>query len=177
MGSAAVRTAEPVRLRPAQRTDDDIEVHAQDRAYTAHQLRLGGVDWTEIAERTGYLDGRIASMAVTAWLQKIAIEQAPGQRRGALQLELDRLDQIQAAFWDLTLAGDYHAAEVVLKIVGRRCTIMGFDPPGDTDLTPPRTVLVTGSGEQHVATLQSLIAETEAARLADEHAPRLAPAR
>ncbi len=98
MGSAAVRTAEPVRLRPAQRTDD-IKVHAQDRAYTAHQLQLGGVDWTEIAQRTGYLDGRIASMAVTAWLQKIAVEQAPGQRRTALQLELDRLDRMQAAFW------------------------------------------------------------------------------
>ncbi len=52
-------------------------------------------------------------------------------------------------------------AEVVLKIVGRRCKIMGFDPPGDTDLAPARTVLVTGSSEQYIATLQSLIAETE----------------
>ncbi len=69
--------------------------------------------------------------------------------------------RVWSRLWDLTLAGDYHAAEVVLKIVGRRCTIMGFDPPGDTDLTPPRTVLVTGSSEQYVATLQSLIAETE----------------
>ncbi len=90
--------AEPVRRRPAERTDD-IEVHAQDRAYTAHQLQLGGVDWTEIAQRTGYLDGRIAAMAVTAWLQKIAVEQAPGQRREALQLELDRLDKLQSGFW------------------------------------------------------------------------------
>ncbi len=137
------------------------EVHAQDRAYTAHQLQLGGVDWCEIARRTGYLDARIAAMAVTAWLQKIAIEQAPGQRRAALQLELDRLDKLQSAFWDRTLAGDYHAAEVVLKIVGRRCTIMGFDRPADTDLVAARTVLVTGPSKQYIATLQSLIPETD----------------
>ncbi len=68
----------------------------------------------------------------------------------------------------MALRGDYHAAEVVLKIVGRRCKIMGFDKPGDTDLAAARTVLaaartvlVTGSSEQYIATLQSLITETE----------------
>ncbi len=50
--------------------------------------------------------------AVFAWLQKVAIEQAPDHRRAALQLELDRLDRLQAAFWAMALAGDYHAAEV-----------------------------------------------------------------
>ncbi len=43
-------------------------------------------------------------MSVTAWLQKIAAEQAPDHRRAALQLELDRLDRLQSAFWAMALA-------------------------------------------------------------------------
>ncbi len=46
--------------------------------------------------------------------------------------------------------------------MGRRCTIIGFDRRGDTDLASARTVLVTGSSEQYIATLQSLLPETEA---------------
>jgi hypothetical protein len=51
--------------------------------------------------------------------------------------------------------------EVVLKVVARRCKILGFDKPDEKDPPAPRTVVVGGTSEEYVATLQALIAEAE----------------
>ena len=80
--------AAPSRRSGSSTTGPGAEVMAHERAYDAHQLRLAGLSWHEIADRVGYLDGRIAAAAVNAYLQKIALEQAPDQRRRALDLEL-----------------------------------------------------------------------------------------
>ena len=71
-----------------------VDVLAHGRARDAHALRLAGGDWERIAAETGYISGRVACLAVNAWLQKIAVELAPDHRRQALQLELDRLDAL-----------------------------------------------------------------------------------
>ena len=47
------------------RTPTPVDVIARDRAYEAHQLLVAGADWTDVAARTGYADGRVASLAVT----------------------------------------------------------------------------------------------------------------
>jgi hypothetical protein len=141
-----------------------VSVLAHDRAYDAHQLHLTGLDWTTIATRTGYASGRVAALGVDAYLQKIAVELAPEHRRQALQLELDRVDALQAAYWGMALAGDYHAAEVVLKVIARRCKILGFDKPDEKDAPVARTVVVGGTSEEYIAALQALIAEGEPRR-------------
>lgn len=81
------------------RTPTPVDVIARDRAYEAHKLRVAGADWAEVAARTGYADGRVASLAVTAFLQKTAVEQGPDHRRDVLRQELDRLDALQFAYW------------------------------------------------------------------------------
>ena len=130
---------------------------AHDRAEEAHRLRLAGLAWPEVAERVGYLDGRVAATAVNAYLQKVALEQAPDQRRRALQLELGRLDQIQAAFYPAAIAGDIAAANFVLKVITRRCAILGFDKP-DSDVTdPPRTIVIAGTPAAYVAKLKAVV--------------------
>ena len=58
------------------RTPTPVRVIARDRAYQAHQLRLAGADWAEVAARTGYADGRVASLAVTAFLPRTALPAA-----------------------------------------------------------------------------------------------------
>jgi hypothetical protein len=63
-----------------------------DRTYDAHQLRLAGLDLPEIAQRLGYLDGRIAAMAVTAFLQKTA-----GPQSNPLLFQWPRPDSLIAA--------------------------------------------------------------------------------
>jgi hypothetical protein len=143
--------------------DDDgarLQVVAHDRAGDAHRLRLAGVDWEVIAGQVGYASGRVASLAVDAYLQRIAVEQAPEWRRQTLQLELARMDALQAAFWDDALQGDRHAAEVVLKVIARRCKVMGYDKADESLAPAARTVVVGGTSEEYINTLQSLIAGT-----------------
>ena len=97
------------------------------RAHEAHALRLGGCDWPAIATQVGYATGRVAAMAVNAYLQKAALEQAPEVRREALQLELARLDRLQSAYWSAAIGGDLNAAIMVLKIISCRARILGLD--------------------------------------------------
>jgi hypothetical protein len=138
-----------------------VTVVARHRADQAHRLHLSGMSWTDVAAEAGYVSGRVAALAVDKWLQKIAITQAPEHRRQALQLELDRLDALQAAFWPAAMEQDRHAAEVVLKVIARRCKVMGFDRPDETTASVPRTVVITGTTDEYVTGLQALIAETE----------------
>jgi hypothetical protein len=161
MSSDALLRAEPARRRRPNGNSAHVEVIAHDRAYEAQQLRLVGLDWPEIAQRVGYLDGRIASMAVTAYLQKIATEQSHDHRRQALHLELGRLDQLQSAFYPAAMAGDIAAATFVLKIINRRCTILGFDKIDDDLTGTARTIVIGGTEEEYTAGLKALIAEQE----------------
>jgi hypothetical protein len=136
-------------------------VIAHDRAYDAHQLRLAGADWSEIATRVGYADGRIASLAVTAYLQKIAIDLAPDQRRDALQRELDRLDALQFAYWPAALHGDHSAANIVLKCIARRCTVLGFDRPDDLIATTAPMLVIGGTSEEYVNGVKAIAEQRE----------------
>jgi hypothetical protein len=72
---AAAKAAEESKqtLDPAGRVDDDS-------AYRAHQLRLAGLPWAEVATQTGYASARVAQMAVSAYLQKAALGEAAEQR-------------------------------------------------------------------------------------------------
>lgn len=83
-----------------------VDVVARGRAEQAHRLHLSGMPWEDIATEVGYASGRVAAMSVTAWLEKVAVEQGPEHRRQALQLELDRLDALQAAFWSAAMQQD-----------------------------------------------------------------------
>lgn len=47
---------------------------------------------------------------------------------------------------------------MVLKVIARRSKIFGFDKVDESIAGAPRTVVVGGTSEQYLATLQSLIA-------------------
>jgi hypothetical protein len=158
MGLAVAEHARPKRARRA------VDVVARDRPRDAHSLHLTGLDWTSIAAQTGYASGRVAKLAVDVFLEKIAIEVAPEHRRQAFQLELDRLDALQPAFWTTAVEGDRHAADVVLKVIARRCKVLGFDKPDETTAPAPRPVVISGNTDDYIAGLQALIAETEPPR-------------
>jgi hypothetical protein len=70
------------------------------------------------------------------------------------------MDALQAAFWDDALQGDRHAAEVVLKVIARRCKVMGYDKADESLAPPARTVVVGGTSEEYIGTLKKLIAGT-----------------
>ena len=44
--------------------------------------------------------------------------------------QLERLDAVQAAYWDAMIAGDVAAATIVLKVIAERIRVLGLDREG-----------------------------------------------
>jgi hypothetical protein len=134
-----------------------LVVIAHDRPYDALLLRRTGADWPEVATTVGYADGRVAHLAVNAYLQKVALEQAPEHRRAALELEVARLDALQAAHWEAaTAAGDLKAAHLVVKIIMQRSALLGLDHAADAAKNPIHTIVIGGTSEDYIAGLEAI---------------------
>ena len=119
---------------------------------------LASHNWTDVAAATGCAN-KAAAMAVSVYLQNTGLEQAPDQRRAALQTELDRIDAPAARLLGKALDGDHEAALVVLKILALRIKILGLERPA-AQITQQRTLVISGSPEQYVE-LPRLIVEND----------------
>jgi hypothetical protein len=104
------------------------------RRAKAIQLNLAGVDYERIAEQLGYKSVQHVSVDIHR-----ALENHLKEQRLALdlhvQLELDRLERLQAAFWGAALQGDPKAGDMVMKIMARRAKMMGTDSTLKVEIT------------------------------------------
>ena len=104
-----------------------------DRKIRALELRRAGKTFDEIAAALGYADRGGAYKAVETGLRETLRETATDLRT----LELQRLDELTAAFWPMALSGDAHAADRVLAMMKRRADLLGLDAPTKIqDVTP-----------------------------------------
>ncbi|MEU2453929.1 hypothetical protein ABZ605_28100 [Streptomyces sp. NPDC012765] len=110
------------------------------QATTAHRraqaiaLRLAGMDYQTIAERLQYADRGAASKDVHRALE--ANLEAESVAAATLrELEVQRLDRMQAAAWAKAAKGDLKAIETVLKVIDRRARLLGLDRPARTEIT------------------------------------------
>lgn len=119
---------------------------AERRAQAVH-LRREGLTLREVADRLGV-------SVYTAWNDiQTAVRDIPKEEADLLrQQEADRLDNLQRAVWDDAIAGDLHAVDRVLKIIERRCRLLGLDAPtrieypaADLDLDAAVRDLVTAA--------------------------------
>lgn len=106
---------------------------AQRRAQ-AIALRLAGMDYQTIAERLGYADRGAASKDVYRALEA-NLEAEAAAAATLRELEVQRLDRMQAAAWAKAAKGDLKAIETVLKIIDRRARLLGLDRPARTEIT------------------------------------------
>lgn len=125
-----------------------------ERAYAAHQLRLGGLPWAVVAEKAGYANAASANVEVKAFLQRAALHRDSALREEALNLEMDRLDALQAAAWGAAMTGDLKAIDSCLRVMGHRAKLLGLEYREEASVT--RTIVVTGSTEQYVQTLKAI---------------------
>jgi hypothetical protein len=70
------------------------------------------------------------------------------------EIEVARLDALQAAIWSRALTGDIRAINTVGRIIDRRCRILGLYPPKgkaeklfDTLVLPPTGNLGEATGD------------------------------
>lgn len=121
-------------------------------------MKLAGRTLQEIADELGYRSTTEVAHALTTNLRSEAAYITEAGRAGMLQMELDRLDRLQARCWPSAMTGDPKSVEAVLKIMDRRIRITGLDSV-DT-ASQQRTVLVIGGSEQdYVQKLKELADE------------------
>lgn len=99
-----------------------------DRQTKAVALRLAGLDFQAISEQLGYNN---RSQAVADVQKAISARVEDGTRSidELREVELLRLDRLQAATWAQALTGDHKAIDQTLKIIDRRCKLLGLDAP------------------------------------------------
>jgi hypothetical protein len=89
------------------------------------ELRAQSYTWRAIAQQVGYASG---SGALKAYMRAIKRQQKEPVE-AALYMELERLDEMQAVYWDPAIQGNMRAGEFILKIMDRRAKFLGLDAP------------------------------------------------
>ena len=99
-----------------------------ERRSKAVKMRIAGADWETIASACGYASRGAACTDVTRALEAQTAEML----RDAdvlRQMELARLDRLQAAFWAAAIQGDADAARTVFGCIDRRTKLLGLNAP------------------------------------------------
>ena len=98
--------------------------------WTEHGLRWPGMCWPgrmkydEVARQVGYANRGTAHRAVAQALSERLVDGIDELRA----LEVARLDAMQAALWPPQVeAGDTRASMTVIRIIDRRCRLLGLD--------------------------------------------------
>ena len=102
-------------------------------------------------------------MAVSAYLQKTGLAQAPEQRRAALQTELDRIDAAAARLLGHGPGRRPQGRPGAAEDPRLRIKVLGLDRP-EIKVTQPRTLVVSGSPEEYVAHLNAIVEKDEQAQ-------------
>lgn len=88
----------------------------------ALELAAEGCSYSEIARRAGYAHRGSAHRAVFKALDEREVVGVDQLR----ELELDRLDCLQAGLWETALGGDTQAASAVIRIIEARTRLLGL---------------------------------------------------
>lgn len=134
-----------------------LEQEVFDPALKAYQLRLAAVPLHEVAARTGYNSPEACSQAIVNHLQVAALQRGEAMAQFALQIELDRLDALAAAFHDRATGGDVDAAKILLSISAQRGKWQGFER--NVAKSETRTIIITG-GPEMAAQLEAAARES-----------------
>ncbi|RTE47902.1 hypothetical protein [Actinobaculum sp. 352] len=102
---------------------------AAEKRRRALELRRAGWNYRDIAQEIGYKSVASAHKAVRTELANIPKEEADALRT----LELDRLDDLQAATYDLASRGDPAAVNTALRIMDHRARLLGLYERVETD--------------------------------------------
>lgn len=132
--------------------DGVIEVHRADQAYA---LQRKGLSLSKIAEELNYSGASAVSRSLSERYSQQAKAITSLEREAILNLELDRLDELQAAHYESATYGDLKATDEVLKIMTLRMKLLKLDVPDAS--TDKNMILVIGGQEaDYVAKLKEL---------------------
>lgn len=102
---------------------EDRRARVAERRRKAVGMRMAGVDYETIAERLGYAGRAAACKDIQRALAPRIAEDVKVTTDEQRQLELTRLDRLQAAAWPGVIAGDLRAIDTVVRIIATRAKI------------------------------------------------------
>ncbi|WP_344066932.1 hypothetical protein [Terrabacter lapilli] len=115
------------------------------RQARAVQLATEGLTYQQIANELGYANRGTVHHIVHDALARDRKEAVEDHQ----QLELARLDALQAALWDKAMAGDVEAAREVRAVIMARCRLLGLDErPKRPKAWAPRTVVLSAEDRE-----------------------------
>ena len=110
-----------------QRPTSPRRVLARERELQALELRKAGLTYARIGELLG-----VSHVAVGKAVRR-ALAKHSDQTKEAVeelrQLELERLDAVNLAFWEKMMAGDVQAAKLILRTIEQRSRLLGLEAP------------------------------------------------
>lgn len=114
------------RLRGRRTTAKQAEI--AERRTKMVRMRLAGLDWDTIAERLEYSNRAAACKDLSRTLTQYLAEQNSAVEE-LREVELMRLDRLLASVWTAAIGGDNRAVETAIKVIDRRCKLLGLDAP------------------------------------------------
>lgn len=152
---------------PARGDDKDLDARLVDLVpdaiepgYEAHQMRVAGKTWAEIARRIGSSTPSAAMFTVRRYLEQAAREQSSAHMQEALQTQVDRYEAVLRAWWPLATTGlDEKAALVVLRTLERLDRVLRITD-GEVSISR-ETVVVAADPESYVKQLQQVVADRD----------------
>lgn len=136
-------------------------VNEAERPYRAYKALMTGKSWAEIAREEKYADAAAAHYDVERYIQEGKQLVTSRTRRDQLQLEVARLDNLQALAWPQVEQGHLPAMKFALDVISVRIKALGLaemaaDEGGDDG---PTTVIIPG-GDEYEAELRKAAGET-----------------
>ena len=123
---------------------------AKHKRTRAVELALEGHSYDHIAREVGFAHRGSAHRAVYKALGEREVEAVDDLR----QMELDRLDRLQASLWEEAMDGEVGAVNIVLKVIDQRIRLLGLQQvsQGMGQRTPQMLVIGPAEGNAGAAT-------------------------
>lgn len=140
---------------PSETREDGLVLYGSgDKAYQAYRLSLEGQDWDTIAVRLGYKNAQSARVEVRQYITKAATQMDLARKEEVLDIEMRRLDALQAAIWPAAMEGDTKAVDSVLRVMGHRSKLLGLELIAQGGPVTNNTVVVAGNTAEFINALK-----------------------
>lgn len=134
-------------------------------ALRASRLRIQGMGWEEIAQRTGYQSGDTVAAAVALYLQRSALGRGADTAKAHAMIAVEVDESIKNAFFDRAMQGDKDAAMVVLTANRDYFKHSGLER-ADFTINSKQTLII-GGGADMAEQLKAAVLEREARQRAE----------
>lgn len=123
---------------------EQIALEAE-RPFRAWKLLEQGFTWAQIAHAEGYESPGAAKYDVGRYMDEAKALVTDFSRREQLELDVQRLNTLQAVVWPQAMKGHLPAVKTVMDLIGMRLKAIGaYDLPAEVEEQGPRTVVVAG---------------------------------